>query len=133
MLTIEFRVVNKIWSCVPISSKQVHLWCFFKDPHLPPRESNTCVPLVWRCVVCVCLCLCYVLVLVVSGGWYLSCSNTQSLYTRYGITTKVHLHILISCSILSLEKNAHSFYIWAFMHANLMRNFVLDKKHVKLH
>ena len=34
----------------------------------------------WRCVVYVCLC--YVLVLFVRGGWYSSCSDTQSLFTR---------------------------------------------------
>ena len=33
----------------------------------------------WRCVVYVCIC--YVLVLFVSGGWYSSCSDTQSLFT----------------------------------------------------
>ena len=34
----------------------------------------------WRCIVYVCLC--YVIVLFVSGGWYSSYSDTQSLFTR---------------------------------------------------
>ena len=41
------------------------------------------LPSLWRCVVYVCLC--YVLVLFVSGGWYLSCSDTRSLFTQHGV------------------------------------------------
>jgi hypothetical protein len=45
-------------------------------PTYPNVASNV------SCVEVCCLCVtCYVLVLFISGGWYSSCNDTQSLFT----------------------------------------------------
>ena len=46
MLTSEPRMISIFWTCSPISSMHMFLWCPFLDPHLTTYRSNISVQII---------------------------------------------------------------------------------------